>query len=202
MEIGRIEETATPGRRNIPGELRGKIQVSCGCVQGVQGGPSSGGCSYTSRDKFGRSKKDVVEEISVNEEDLQGLVTFQSKESIQDVCVGAALMQEHEGRFFPIAYGSKKLTSAERKYSTIEKEYLATVWGVSKFGLYLAGKPFVLQTDHQPLTFLKDAKFRNDRIMRWALALQGYDYTVKDIPGKDNVVAYYLSRLVVDSENC
>ena len=35
--------------------------------------------------------------------------------------LGAALMPEHEGRFFPIAYGSKKLTSAERKYSTIKK---------------------------------------------------------------------------------
>ena len=76
------------------------------------------------------------------------------------------------------------------------------MWGVSKFRLYLAGKPFVLQTDHQPLTFPKDAKFQNDRIMRWALALQGYDHTVKDIPGKDNVVVDYLSHLVVDSENC
>ena len=87
-------------------------------------------------------------------------------------------MQEHEGRFFPIAFGSKKLTSVEQKHSTIEKECLAIAWGVSKFRLYLAGKPFILQTDHQPLTFLKDAKFRNDRIMRWALALQGYDYTI------------------------
>ena len=115
---------------------------------------------------------------------------------------GAALMQERKGRFFSIAYGIKKLTSAERKYSTIEKECLAIVWGVSKFCLYLAGKPFVLQTDHQPLTFLKNAKFQSDRIMRWPLALQGYDYTVKDIPGKDNLVANYLSHLVVDSENC
>ena len=116
--------------------------------------------------------------------------------------LGAALMQEHEGRFFPIAYGSKKLTSAERKYSTIEKECLAIVWGVSKFRLYLAGKPFVSQTDHQPLTFLKDSKFRNDRICNGHWHYRGNDYTVKDIPGKDSVVAEYLSRLVVDSENC
>ena len=80
--------------------------------------------------------------------------------------LGAAVRQEHEGRFFPIAYGSKKLTSAERKHSTIEKECLVIVWGVSKFRQYLAGKPFVLQTDHKPLTFLKNATFRNDRIMR------------------------------------
>ena len=36
--------------------------------------------------------------------------------------------------------------------------------------------------------------------MLWALALQGYDYSVKDIPGKDNVVVDYLSRLVFESE--
>ena len=56
----------------------------------------------------------------------------------------AALIQEHEGRYFPIAYGSKKLTYAERKYSNIEKECLAIVWGVSKVRLYLAGRAFVL----------------------------------------------------------
>ena len=115
--------------------------------------------------------------------------------------LGAALMQEHDENYYPVAYGSKKLTSAERKYSTLEKECLAIVWGVSKFRLYLAGKPFILQTDHQqPLTFLNDAEFKNDRIMRWALALQGYDYTVKDIAGKDNVVADFLSRIVIDPD--
>ena len=97
--------------------------------------------------------------------------TFILRTDASNCRLGAALMQEHAGKFFPMAYGSKKLTSAERKYSTTEKECLAIVWRISKFCLYLAGKPFVLQTDHQPLTFLKDAKFRNDRIMRWALAL-------------------------------
>ena len=104
--------------------------------------------------------------------------TFILRTDASNCGLGAALMQEHKGRFFPIACGSKKLTSAERRYSTIQKECLSIVWGVSKFRLYLAGEPIVLQTDHQPLTFLKDAKFRNDRIMRWALALQEYNYTV------------------------
>ena len=45
--------------------------------------------------------------------------------------LGAALMQKHEGKFYPIAYESKKLSSAERKYSTLRKN----VWllcGVSR----------------------------------------------------------------------
>ena len=39
-------------------------------------------------------KRDVAEEVSVTEEDLLGLVTFQSKESIQDVSVGVELNGE------------------------------------------------------------------------------------------------------------
>ena len=39
-------------------------------------------------------KKDAAEEVSANEEDLLGLVTFQSKESIQNACVGEELNGE------------------------------------------------------------------------------------------------------------
>ena len=53
--------------------------------------------------------------------------TFILRTDASNSGLGAALIQEYEGRFFPIAYGSKKLTSAERKYSTIEKECLAIV---------------------------------------------------------------------------
>ena len=67
---------------------------------------------------------------------------------------------------------------------------------MTKLRLYLAGKPFILQTDHKLLSYLNQAKFRNDRIMKWAQALQGYDYKVESIPGKDNVVADYLSRII------
>ena len=111
--------------------------------------------------------------------------------------IGAVLMQEHEGKLHPVAYASKKLTNAETKYSTLEKECLAIIWGVGKFRLFLAGKKFVLQTDHKPLTFLSTARYKNDRILRWSLSLQGYDFVVKDIAGKENVMADYLSRIIV-----
>ena len=38
--------------------------------------------------------------------------------------IGAVLMQWHDEKLFPVCYASKKLSSAERNYSTIEKECL------------------------------------------------------------------------------
>ena len=107
--------------------------------------------------------------------------------------LGAAFMQQHDEKLYPVAYASKKLAPAETKYSTLEKECLGIVWGITKLRLYLAGKPFILQTDHQLLAYINKIKYQNDRITRWALALLGYDYTVQDIPGKDKIAADYLS---------
>ncbi|GFO40412.1 Zinc finger protein [Plakobranchus ocellatus] len=109
--------------------------------------------------------------------------------------LGAALMQENEGTLFPVAYASKKLTDRERKYSVTEREALAFVWGVKKFSLYLYGTVFTLQTDHGALQFLNAAKFGSPRIMRWALALQVYNFDVQYIKGSENVGADYLGRI-------
>ena len=111
--------------------------------------------------------------------------------------IGAVLMQEHEGKLHPVAYASKKLTNAEMKYFSLEKECLTIIWGVGKFRLFLPGKKFVLQTDHKSLTFLSTARYKNDPIRRWSLSLQGYDFMVKDIASKENVMADYLSRIIV-----
>ena len=58
--------------------------------------------------------------------------------------VSAVLMQVHDGKPYPVSYGSKKLTAVERNYSTIEKECLAIVWGVKKFELYLKRSTFFI----------------------------------------------------------
>ncbi|KAK7096255.1 hypothetical protein V1264_005571 [Littorina saxatilis] len=112
-----------------------------------------------------------------------------------DERIGAMLMQEHGGKPFPVSYASKKLSGAEKNYSTMEKECLAIVWGIKKFELYLQGVKFVLQTDHKPLTYLNSAKFVNNRIMRWVMYLQNFDMRVESIKGSDNVGADFLSRV-------
>ena len=119
---------------------------------------------------------------------------FVLRTDASDYGIGAVLMQEHEGKLFPICYASKKLSDTELNYSTIEKECLAVVWGIKRFHMYLYGVRFVLQTDHEPLKYMNSAKFTNNRVMRWAMFLQSYNMKVEAIKGSDNVGADYLSR--------
>ena len=48
------------------------------------------------------------------------------------VGIGAVLLQEHNEVKFLVAYGSKKLLSRETRYSVIERECIALVWGKKK----------------------------------------------------------------------
>ncbi|KAL8625691.1 hypothetical protein ACOMHN_043966 [Nucella lapillus] len=111
-----------------------------------------------------------------------------------DKGIGAVLLQERDGDLRPVAYSSKKLNNAEQNYSTIEKECLGVVWAIKKFEPYLYGSHFILETDHRPLEYLKRAKTDNGRLMRWALQLQQHTFTLRVIPGVENIGADYMSR--------
>ena len=105
------------------------------------------------------------------------------------------MLQDHDGKLSPVSFASRKLTSRELKYSTIERECLAIVWAIRKFLVFLYGKEFTLQIDHLPLVYLNRAKILNDRIMRWAMFLQNYGMKIESIKGSENVGADYLSRV-------
>ena len=79
--------------------------------------------------------------------------TFILMTDASDRGIGAVLMQEQDNSKMPIAYVSRKLKGSELTYSTIEKEWLAIVWAIQKHKRYFYGKEFVLETDHQPLTY-------------------------------------------------
>lgn len=117
--------------------------------------------------------------------------------------VGAVMLQPEKGTLKPVAFGSRVLTDAEKKYSQIEKESLAIVFGVTKFRQYLLGRHFTLKTDHKPLITLCGEhkpipQMASSRIKRWTLLLTAYDYTIEFIPGKENNCADFLSRSPIE----
>ena len=102
-------------------------------------------------------------------------------------------MQQEQER--PIAYISRSLTPAEKNYSTTEKEWLAIVWAFTKFHPYLHGTHVNVETDHQPLVHLINKPHPPGRLLRWAMALQEYRYTLTYKKGVQNVIVDGLSRV-------
>jgi hypothetical protein len=71
---------------------------------------------------------------------------FILRTNASDRGLGAILLQEEGGVLWPVDYASRKRLPREVNYSVIEKESLAIVWGVLKFGPYLYGREFILQS--------------------------------------------------------
>jgi predicted aspartyl protease len=117
-----------------------------------------------------------------------------SDASIQ--AVGGVLMQEKNGKLAPIAYCARKLSSAERNYTTTEQEMLGMVYCFMQWRCYLEGAPTVLHTDHEPLTWLHSQARPNRRQARWLEFLSRFTYKILYVKGDENVVADALTRML------
>ncbi|KAJ8336764.1 hypothetical protein SKAU_G00379840 [Synaphobranchus kaupii] len=95
-----------------------------------------------------------------------------------------------------VAFASRTLSAAERKYAVVEKEALACVWAVERWRIYLWGRRFTLKTDHQALTTLLTTKGVGRaglRVARWSARLMPYTYDVIYRPADDD--AEYVALL-------
>ena len=72
-----------------------------------------------------------------------------------NVALGAELYQEGcDKEHLTIAFASRSLLSAEKNYTTTEKELLSIVFAVGKFRTHILGNETVIRTDHKALSFL------------------------------------------------
>jgi hypothetical protein len=86
-------------------------------------------------------------------------------------------------------------------YTVTEREFLAVVYAINKFRHYITGYPTFTHTNHSTIKYLMNKPITNARVTRWLLLLQEFDITIVDRPGKENVVADFLSRLHVNDDN-
>ena len=111
-----------------------------------------------------------------------------------DIAVSAGLFQEHEGKLHPVCFSSQKLTPTQKRFAISEKEALAIIFGVKKFYKFLYGKSFTIETDHKALECIKEGKIESQRLLRWALYLQNFDFKIKYIKGALNHGPDVLTR--------
>ena len=120
--------------------------------------------------------------------------------------IGMALLQSEGNErdsLYPIAYGSKILTSAETRYANFKHELLGVVGALEKFDYFTFSRPVVVVTDHKPLISISKNVLVNAPpcLQRLLLRLNNYNATLPWIPGKEMVFANNLSRNIVDKES-
>ncbi len=91
----------------------------------------------------------------------------------------------------PIAFYSRKLSKSQQNYTTMEKELLSIVETAEQHRNILLGFECRFYSDHKNLSF---ENFASERVRRWRLLLEEYNYTFSYFPGKDNVIADMISR--------
>ena len=117
------------------------------------------------------------------------------------IALGIVLAQSGEGNIdHPIAFSSRKFSTAEKNYTTIEREGLAMVYALQKFRQYLLGSHFKMFTDHFALKYLVNKPILGGRICRWLILFQEYDFEIIVKAGRLNLGPDHLLRLETGEE--
>lgn len=110
---------------------------------------------------------------------------------------GAIFQKTDEGTFKPLVFSSRSLVSAERNYSTYEKEVLAIVYTLLTNDYMLFGRKITVYTDNRAASLLMTSRLSsvlNQRINRWTTVLCNFDIELIHVKGSENPVADTLSR--------
>ncbi len=125
----------------------------------------------------------------------EGLETIVRTDA-SDYAVGGVIVQiDKEGRERPVLFLSKKLSQSQRNYSTSDKEMLGVFYCIRSAHQILAGRRFVVYSDHRPLESTRPSV--SPRIERMKLALAEYDFEIRYLKGTENTAADLMSRILV-----
>ncbi len=110
-----------------------------------------------------------------------------------DSHVGGVLQQKVGNGWKPLAFYSKKLASAEVKYSTFDRNAFSTI---RHFRFLLEGRQFQLLTDHKLLVaaMTRVSPPQSARQQRHLAYISEFTTDLRYTPGSENVVADALSR--------
>ena len=98
-----------------------------------------------------------------------------------------------------IAFKAHKLTGAAKRWDTFKKEAFGVYYGVRTLSYYLRGKAFIIETDCRNLVWMEKSEV--PIVIRWRVYLQSFQFLLRHIKGKDNVLADWASRMQEDERD-
>ena len=143
---------------------------------------------------FQRLKRIFLTEPALAQFDFEKITRIETDSS--GWCVGGTLLQANpDGLFIPCAFFSKKLLPAECNYEIYDKEMLAIIRCLEEWEPELQGVPeFEILSDHKNLEYFMTVRKLSERQIRWSLTLSRFNFKIRHISGKGNVLADALSR--------
>lgn len=114
-----------------------------------------------------------------------------------ETAMGAVVQQKVGNEWQPLAFFSKKLNTAQTKYSPYDRELLAIYAAVKFFKHLLEGRTFVILTDHKPIiyAFQQNLLHGSPRQIQHLTYIGQFSTDIRHISGKENIVADALSRV-------
>ena len=113
-----------------------------------------------------------------------------------DFALGGILSQYHNDILCPVAFYSRKMTSAEINYEIHDKELLAIIVCFYQWRPLLLSNfdPIIVYTDHRNLLYFSEAKKLNRHQARWSLFLSKFNFKIVYRAGKEGGKPDALSR--------
>ena len=146
---------------------------------------------------------DYEREFEVLKEQIQGAMTLTypdynklwiMRTDCSKHALGIVLFQVGEdGKYEPIAFHSQKLSEQAQNWAAVKLEAYAVYYGVRKLAYYLQGQPFVIEVDHANLVTMQNSE--QAIIQRWRSYLENFNFRIKHIAGKQNLMADFQSRM-------
>lgn len=123
---------------------------------------------------------------------------------VSDYGTGGVLIQvDDDGGYGPFAFISRKIKSAEVRYSVTKKECLAIVHSMKKWTHCLHDwETFTVMSDHEALKWLISLRDPRERLARWMIEIRDYDFEAGYVPGKLMKVPDTLSHDAVEVIKC
>ena len=143
---------------------------------------------------FNKTKAALAAATLLHHPRLEALTALTTDAS--NLGMGAVLEQYIDRRWVPLAFFSKKFSRAQSNYSAFDRELAAIHLAIRHFKYFLDGRPFVVFTDHKPITLaiMKRSESATPIQARWLSAISSYTTDIRHVQGKHNAVADALSR--------
>ena len=104
-----------------------------------------------------------------------------------DLTIKVCLCQQHDGKWKPVAYYSRKMSAAEQNYDIHDKKLLTIISALQQWKIYAEScSELTIFTDHKNFLTFTTTKKLNKRQVRWSKLLGQYKFKIIYTPGKNN----------------